>query len=224
MGHNHFFINWILIITSFIILNYNLYNLICSFSLFNASYLHNFFYYILYLDNLQSLSSLINKYNDYINIITMHWMIEFPLNVLFKGESFNEILNDFYLLLDLITTSSTYCIYFDTKVIGSNSLIFYALQNKIFVVVGETTLSFFRITNNYNENIYGIPIYIISPFEFSTFITKIQCFCFEELFIFPYEVIELPVLFYINSNVNSLFLYKNNELTLEYIFFCNVTS
>ena len=194
----------------------------CSFSLFNVFYLHNFFYYILYFYDTQLFLGINYKYGEKVYLLITHW-VNSP-NALLINEPLNHILNNFYLLLNAVTTSSTYCIYFDTKVIGSNSLIFYALQNKIFVIVGETTLCFFRIINNYDLNIYGIPIYVISPFEFSSFITKVQCFCFEEIFIFPYEIIELPVLFYINSKVSSLLLYNNNELTLEYIFFCNYTS
>jgi|SRR5690606_23672926 len=224
MLYKNLFVNWFLVISSFIIINYNLYNLICSFSLFNIAYLHNFFYYILYFYNIQIFDSVNYIYGSNINLLTTHWINLNYNSFLLLNETFSYILNIFYLLLNSITVSSTYCIYFDTKVIGSNSLVFYALQNKIFVVVGETTLCFFRIINNSDVNIYGIPIYVISPFEFSSFITKVQCFCFEEIFIFPYEIIELPVLFYINSKVSSLLFYNNNELTIEYIFFCNYTS
>lgn len=114
-----------------------------------------------------------------------------------------------------------YCLYFDTKVIGSNNVYFYVLQNKLFILPGETTLSFFRI---YNENFFpisGITIYSITPFEFQSFLNKIQCFCFEEIVIGNLEVVELPVLFYLDTNITYLNTIQLKELCIEYILLCS---
>jgi hypothetical protein len=223
LRYYNIFFNWLLFIISFIILNYNLYNLLCTFSIFNFIIIHNFFYYFLYLKEFLEFNYFFNI-DLYILIYKNQWYNYFIQIYDLKKvkESFFIIINNYLDVLKIMNNSYIYCVYFDTKVIGNRYLIFLSLQNKVFILPGETSLCFFRIINNNNYNVYGIPIYIISPFEFSSFITKIQCFCFEEIFIFPYEIIELPILFFINSKISSLSYIFLNEFSIEYIFFCNL--
>jgi len=84
-------------------------------------------------------------------------------------------------------------------------------------------LSFFRLYNPTNYIIKGITIYLLSPFEINLYLYKIQCFCFDELLLYSFESIELPILFYIDSsisnylNTESFFFFKNTNII--FIFF-----
>ena len=72
--------------------------------------------------------------------------------------------------------------------------------------------------------IKGISIYIINPNDISAYIFKVQCFCFDEIIIYSFESVDLPILFYISSNINnysnlsSIFFF---QIQITYLFILN---
>lgn len=76
---------------------------------------------------------------------------------------------------------------------------FQSLQDHIIMIPGETGLIFFRLHNPTQYDITGISLYSVYPTQFSIYLQKIQCFCFDELLIRSHETIELPVLFYLDK-------------------------
>lgn len=113
-------------------------------------------------------------------------------------------------------TTNIYLVHFDTLTTQKNKISFEILQNKIYICPGESTLAFFRITNLTNETIQAFSIYVVSPTEFTPFINKLQCFCYEELLLYPNETVDLPVLFRLENDVTRLDNI-NKELVIEYI-------
>lgn len=113
-------------------------------------------------------------------------------------------------------TTNIYLVHFDTLTTQKNKINFEILQNKIYICPGESTLAFFRITNLTNETIQAFSIYVVSPTEFTPFINKLQCFCYEELLLYPNETVDLPVLFRLENDVTRLDNI-NKELVIEYI-------
>nr|YP_010049261.1 cytochrome c oxidase assembly protein COX11 [Pleurostomum flabellatum]QPL15612.1 cytochrome c oxidase assembly protein COX11 [Pleurostomum flabellatum] len=96
---------------------------------------------------------------------------------------------------------------------------FLTLQKFFFLVPDETHLVFFRMYNSLIYNISGVSIYLIYPNEYLLFFEKIQCFCFEEIFLYYFEVVDLPVVFFISStilNVESVDM--SNKIYLSYLF------
>jgi cytochrome c oxidase assembly protein subunit 11 len=164
----------------------------------------------LFISNVNLVSFFIDSW------LTIHpFIFYFFPDTLFLDKIFN-----FSLLTSLSYNDVIYCIYFDTKVVGNNNVFFYVLQNKLFILPGETTLSFFRV---YNDNIFpitGITIYSITPIDFQSFLNKIQCFCFEEIIIYSFETVELPVLFYLDTNISYLNSISINEFCIEYVLLC----
>jgi cytochrome c oxidase assembly protein Cox11 len=129
-----------------------------------------------------------------------------------------------YNFFDLFTSSNTkseiefsiiYIVYFNTSVTNTTLVEFLSLQNYIYVYPSETYLSFFRIYNPTNYMIKGITIYLLSPFEINLYLYKIQCFCFDEILIYPFESVELPILFYIDSTIS-------NYLNIESFLFLQI--
>ena len=125
---------------------------------------------------------------------------------------------------DNIDINIIYIIYFNTSITNTNLIEFLSLQNYIYVFPSETYLAFFRLYNPTNYMIKGITIYLLSPFEMNLYLYKIQCFCFDEILIFPFESVELPILFYIDSNINN-YLNQDSFLFVQiqilYLFILN---
>ena len=109
-----------------------------------------------------------------------------------------------------------YLIHFDTLTTQKHKIEFEILQNKIYVCPGETNLAFFRINNLTNEALNAFSVYVVSPTEYTPFINKLQCFCYEELLLYPNETVDLPVLFRVEQDILKL-ENLNKEIVIEYI-------
>jgi cytochrome c oxidase assembly protein subunit 11 len=97
---------------------------------------------------------------------------------------------------------------------------FYPMQNKIEVYPGETALAFFKAKNHSDKAITGVATYNVLPFSVGLYFSKIQCFCFEEQRLRPHEEIEMPVLFYIEPEIEQDNRMKLiNNVLLGYTFF-----
>lgn len=94
-----------------------------------------------------------------------------------------------------------YEVLFLTRCSTEGIIEFYALQERVFVVSGETTLVFFRVHNPTTYNISCLTVYFLYPDYLSIYFYKLQCFCFEILHLEPKEVLDLPVLFYISHDI-----------------------
>jgi hypothetical protein len=113
---------------------------------------------------------------------------------------------------------------------SSLPIFFKSLQEQLFVYLNETSLVFFRLYNPNDNSIVGITTFTIYPYIAAPFLTKIQCFCFEQLIIKSHETLDLPVLFYIDSNIQTVLstfkltlLYNFFEITNASIFFINTS-
>jgi hypothetical protein len=91
---------------------------------------------------------------------------------------------------------------------------FYPLNNYVYTVPGEASLIFYRFENLTNHFLHSISIYVTLPSEAINHITKIQCFCYEELMIAPNEVVDLPILFMVEPSIINEYY---NEMTINYI-------
>ena len=49
---------------------------------------------------------------------------------------------------------------------------------------GETALAFYKAKNCSKEDIIGVATYSVTPGQVAPYFSKIQCFCFEGLFLF----------------------------------------
>lgn len=64
-------------------------------------------------------------------------------------------------------------------------------QYEIRVSPGETALAFYKATNPTDRPVIGISTYNVIPFEAGAYFNKIQCFCFEEQQLNPYEEVRV---------------------------------
>lgn len=97
---------------------------------------------------------------------------------------------------------------------------FVPLQSQIDARIGEPVLAFYRAINNSDEAIVGVSTYNVLPVEVAGYFNKIQCFCFEEQCLNPQEVIDMPVLFYIDPEIlEDTKASQVAKITLSYTFF-----
>lgn len=126
----------------------------------------------------------------------------------------------FYIHQELYSISCDYIeVVFQTNTTNYNFIEFCTLQRFIYVIPNETHLVFFRMYNSIGYEISGISIYLLYPTDYLVYFNKIQCFCFEELLLYPYESIDLPVIFYISSDIlHFVDFFYSNKLFLSYLF------
>lgn len=99
---------------------------------------------------------------------------------------------------------------------------FKAQQSEVTVNAGETCLIFYKARNKTDQPIVGISIYDLAPQPLALYFNKVQCFCFENQMLGPYEEVDFPVLFYIDPAVEDDSMVRNygyDEMVLKYTFY-----
>ena len=111
--------------------------------------------------------------------------------------------------------NNVFKVYFFTKLPTNydTNITFECLQNIIYLYPNETSLVFFRLESNCSLTLVCLTIYIIYPLKLSFLITKIQCFCFSNVLLHPNELIELPILFYIDN----FFTFSEYKIYIYYL-------
>ncbi|KAA3673388.1 cytochrome c oxidase assembly protein subunit 11 [Paragonimus westermani] len=111
-------------------------------------------------------------------------------------------------------------VYFSADTYSNMAWNFKPVQTQLTVVPGETALAFYSAENPTDEPIIGIATYTIVPPEASKYFNKIQCFCFEEQRLNPYEKVDMPVFFYLDPEfAEDPKLFRANHIILHYTFF-----
>lgn len=109
---------------------------------------------------------------------------------------------------------------FDTNINPNLNWKFAPKVNSINIIPGQAFLVYFYIKNLSNQDSIGTAIYNVSPLQVGQYFIKIQCFCFENIFLRAFEEITVPVLFYIDEEMLNNLDTKNIKLiTLSYTFF-----
>ncbi|KAI9022839.1 cytochrome c oxidase assembly protein CtaG/Cox11-domain-containing protein [Phycomyces nitens] len=91
---------------------------------------------------------------------------------------------------------------------------------EVYVVPGETALTFYRAKSYAKEDVVGIATYNVTPHRAGSYFNKIQCFCFEEQKLSPGEDVDMPVFFFIDPDfLEDPYMKDVNTITLGYTFF-----
>jgi cytochrome c oxidase assembly protein subunit 11 len=90
------------------------------------------------------------------------------------------------------------------------------------VKVGESTLAFFRASNDTSGPITGTAGFNVAPEIAGRYFTKIECFCFTKQRLAAGESVEMPVTFFVDPKIVEDENTKNiSEITLSYTFYRN---
>ena len=109
---------------------------------------------------------------------------------------------------------------FDTNVDPNLAWYFEPVQRSVRVKLGEEKLVFFRATNRSQRPIVGTATYNVTPEPAGPWFNKIQCFCFTEQLLKPGQSVDMPVIFFVDPDMDKDRRYDNvRTITLSYTFF-----
>jgi cytochrome c oxidase assembly protein subunit 11 len=97
---------------------------------------------------------------------------------------------------------------------------FEPLKPSLVVAAGEQAYAAYRVRNRSPHAIVGRATYNVTPHALARFVTKIECFCFQEQRLGPGEEAELKLAFFIDPALAQDRAAMNaKSLTLSYTFF-----
>jgi len=207
---NILFYYYFIIIISFLIIITKIYMYLCINydELFKSDILNYYLNYLLLLQESIEIKNELKLINNTEYTLQVHMINNFDINI--KILMYNNLINTLFFIY--ITSTKIPYIWCEL----------YALHNLIIIPNNEISLLFFRI---YNPNIYALNVlilYFIYPSIFTSFIIKLQCFCYDNLFLFPLETLELPILMYLNIDNNIMnFIITNSIIKINYLLLLN---
>lgn len=102
---------------------------------------------------------------------------------------------------------------------------FQPVQRRIVVRLGEENLAFFRAANTSARPVVGTATFNVTPFKAGPYVSKIQCFCFEQQTLGPGETVDMPVSFYVDPAILDDPATRDvRQITLSYTFFLDAES
>lgn len=97
---------------------------------------------------------------------------------------------------------------------------FKPVQKQVSLRVGEQKLAHYEATNMSDKRLTGTAGFNVTPYKVAEYFNKIDCFCFTEQTLEPGEVVSMPVLFYIDSEIEKdLNAMEVKTFTLSYTFY-----
>jgi cytochrome c oxidase assembly protein subunit 11 len=113
----------------------------------------------------------------------------------------------------------TVMVRFDTNVDPGLAWRFEPEQREVKVHLGEEKLVFFRATNLSQRPIVGSANYNVTPERTAGWFDKIQCFCFTEQLLQPGQSVDMPVVFFVDADMDKDRRYDDiKTITLSYTF------
>lgn len=116
----------------------------------------------------------------------------------------------------------TVIVRFDANVDPKLPWTFVPEQRTMQVRIGESSLAFFKATNNSDKPVTGTAGFNVAPQAAGLYFAKVQCFCFTKQTLAPGETIEMPVSFFVDPKfVDDESTENIPEITLSYTFYRN---
>ena len=109
---------------------------------------------------------------------------------------------------------------FDSNVDANLPWRFTPLEREVKVKLGEERLVHYRVTNVSQRPIVGTSTYNVTPETSGPWFNKLQCFCFTEQLLLPGQSMDMPVVFFVDPEMDKDRRYDNvRTITLSYTFF-----
>jgi len=116
--------------------------------------------------------------------------------------------------------SRTVNVRFDSNVDANLPWRFTPLEREVKVKLGEERLVHYRVTNVSQRPIVGTSTYNVTPETSGAWFNKLQCFCFTEQLLLPGQSVDMPVVFFVDPEMDKDRRYDNvRTITLSYTFF-----
>lgn len=109
---------------------------------------------------------------------------------------------------------------FDSNVADNLPWVFKPQQKEMEIQLGQSGLAYYTVKNNSSQPIIGVANFNVTPIKAGPFFVKTDCFCFTEQRVEPGEEIPLPVLFFVDPQLDEdKRMDEVKEITLSYTFF-----
>ena len=114
----------------------------------------------------------------------------------------------------------TVAVRFDSNVEPNLAWRFQPLERELKVRLGEERLTHYRVTNLSQRPIVGTATYNVTPEPAGPWFNKVQCFCFTEQLLMPGQSVDMPVVFFVDPDMDKDRRYDNvRTVTLSYTFY-----
>jgi cytochrome c oxidase assembly protein subunit 11 len=117
-------------------------------------------------------------------------------------------------------TTRTISIRFDGNVDPQLPWRFHPEQSHITIPIGGRSIAFYDARNDSGVPVTGQAAFNVTPSQAGRYFTKIQCFCFNEQTLQPFQSVRMPVTFYVDPAIlNDPDARDISEITLSYTFY-----
>lgn len=114
----------------------------------------------------------------------------------------------------------TVTVEFDSNVASDLPWKFKADQRRMDVNLGQSGLAYYTVKNTSDVPLTGVANFNVMPIKAAPFFVKTDCFCFEEQTIAPGAELSLPVIFFVDPQLDEdKRLDDVKSITLSYTFF-----
>ena len=97
---------------------------------------------------------------------------------------------------------------------------FHPEQPHVTVPIGQRSIAFYDARNDSGVPVTGQAAFNVTPSQAGRYFTKIQCFCFNEQTLRPFQSVRMPVTFYVDPAIlNDPDARDISEITLSYTFY-----
>ena len=108
---------------------------------------------------------------------------------------------------------------FDSNIDSNLPWRFEPVERAVKIHLGEEKLVFFRATNLSQRPIVGTATYNVTPERTAGWFNKLQCFCFTEQLLQPGQSVDMPVVFFVDADMDKDRRYDDiKTITLSYTF------
>ena len=120
--------------------------------------------------------------------------------------------------------SKTINVRFDSNSSQKLDWSFEPMERQITIKIGETYLAKYKAQNLGTATTTGTATFNVTPVSAGQYFNKIQCFCFEEQTLGPKNVVNMPISFYIDPEMDKdPYLKDVKHVTLSYTFFSELS-
>ena len=121
---------------------------------------------------------------------------------------------------DITPIERTIKINFDANVVSDLPWDFNPVKKQITIQMGQVAEMNYIVSNLGVSTNVGTATFNVTPFEAGLYFNKLECFCFTEQALDYGESVEMPVVFFVDPDMNNdPNLDSVNEITLSYTFF-----
>lgn len=93
-------------------------------------------------------------------------------------------------------------------------------QRAMTVQLGQTGLAYYKVKNESDKPMVGTATFNVTPIKAAPFFIKTECFCFTEQRVEPGQEISMPVLYFVDPQLDEdKRLEDVTDITLSYTFF-----